>query len=362
MNLIDRYVIRAVLGGVFAVLAVLVALGALFLFANQQDDIGIGTYTAIDAFWFVLLNLPQQVFELMPIAVLLGAWLGLGTLARGSELTVMRSAGISVWRIAGSVAMAGMLLVVVAVVCGEFLAPPMQDMAKRQKALSKFSNISFASRGGAWVRDGNLLINVMQQSGRAEFGGMRIYELTPEHQLASVATASTASVQPDGSWKLTRYATTRFGGEEIQADHLASREFVSAVGGDFLGLTVVQPNDLETRVLVGLVRHSRTMGSMPPARSSPLVASRAPPRSCSPPCSRCRSCSAACARRCGRTPAQGADRRSFLRAARARERHGGVRRQSPGVLDPDRGDVGGGTAAYCSNALTRGPARADARR
>jgi len=106
MNLIDRYVIRAVLGGVFAVLAVLVALGALFLFANQQDDIGIGTYTAIDAFWFVLLNLPQQVFELMPIAVLLGALLGLGTLARGSELTVMRSAGISVWRIAGSVAMA----------------------------------------------------------------------------------------------------------------------------------------------------------------------------------------------------------------------------------------------------------------
>jgi len=260
MNLIDRYVIRAVLGGVFAVLAVLVALGALFLFANQQDDIGIGTYTAIDAFWFVLLNLPQQVFELMPIAVLLGALLGLGTLARGSELTVMRSAGISVWRIAGSVAMAGMLLVVVAVVCGEFLAPPMQDMAKRQKALSKFSNISFASRGGAWVRDGNLLINVMQQSGRAEFGGMRIYELTPDHQLASVATASTASVQPDGSWKLTRYATTRFGGEEIQADHLASREFVSAVGGDFLGLTVVQPNDLETRVLWGLVRHLKDNG------------------------------------------------------------------------------------------------------
>ena len=45
MNLLDRYVIRAVLGGVFVVLAVLLALGALFLFANQQDDIGVGTYT-----------------------------------------------------------------------------------------------------------------------------------------------------------------------------------------------------------------------------------------------------------------------------------------------------------------------------
>ena len=63
MNLLDRYVIRAVLGGVFVVLAVLLALGALFLFADQQDDIGVGTYTALDAFWFVLLNLPQQVYE-----------------------------------------------------------------------------------------------------------------------------------------------------------------------------------------------------------------------------------------------------------------------------------------------------------
>ena len=42
MNLLDRYVIRAVLGGVLVVLAVLVTLGALFLFAGQQDDIGAG--------------------------------------------------------------------------------------------------------------------------------------------------------------------------------------------------------------------------------------------------------------------------------------------------------------------------------
>ena len=260
MNLLDRYLIRAALGGVAVVLAVLVALGALFLFANQQDDIGVGTYSALDAFWFVLLNLPQQVYELMPIAVLIGALLGLGSLARGSELTVMRAAGVSVWRIAGSVAMAGLLLMFVAVICGEFLAPPMQDMAKRQKALSKFSNISFANRGGAWVRDGNLLINVMQQSGRAEFGGMRIYELTPDHQLASVATASTAAVQPDGRWKLSQYASTRFGGDVIESEHLASREFTSTVGGDFLGLTVAAPNQLETRVLWQLMQHLKQNG------------------------------------------------------------------------------------------------------
>jgi lipopolysaccharide export system permease protein len=255
MNRLDRYLIRAVLGGVMVVLAVLLALGALFTFAGQQDDIGEGSYTALDALWFVLLNIPQQLYETMPIAVMIGALLGLGSLARGSELTVMRAAGISVWRIAGSVTMAGVLLVILSVLCGEFLAPPLQAMAKQQKLLAKFSTITFAGRAGPWVRDGNLLINVAQQSGRGEFGGMRIFELTEEHGLKSVATATTANVQADGSWKLSHYASTKFGGELIESEHEESRDFASTVGGDFLALTVSSPRQLETRVLWNLISH-----------------------------------------------------------------------------------------------------------
>ncbi len=257
MNLLDRYVIRAVLGGALIVMVVLLTLGALFLFANQQDDIGLGSYTSLDAFWFVLLNIPQQVYELMPIGVLIGALLGLGALARGSELTVMRAAGISVWRVAGSVAMAGVLLIVLAALCGEFLAPPLQAMAKQQKLLSKFSTITFAGRAGPWVRDGNLLIHVTQQSGSSEFGGMVIFELGDDHQLKSVATARTAHVQPDGTWKLSHYASTRFGGEVIESQLEDSREFQSTVGGDFLALTVSAPRQLDTRRLWGLIRHLR---------------------------------------------------------------------------------------------------------
>jgi lipopolysaccharide export system permease protein len=257
MNLLDRYIIRAVLGGALVVMAVLITLGALFLFSNQQDDIGVGSFTALDAFWFVLLNVPQQVYELMPIGVLIGSLIGMGTLARGSELTVMRAAGISVWRVAGSVSMAGVLLIVVAVLCGEFLAPPLQAMARQQKLLSKFSTITFAGRAGPWVRDGNLLINVSQQSGTGEFGGMLVFELDDDHQLKSVASASTARVQPDGSWKLSHYAATKFGGERVESEKQDSRDFQSTVGGDFLALTVATPRQLETSVLWGLIRHLR---------------------------------------------------------------------------------------------------------
>jgi lipopolysaccharide export system permease protein len=257
VNLIDRYLIRSVLGGVLVVMAVLLTLGALFLFAGQQDDIGVGSYSALDAFWFVLLNVPQQVYEMMPIGVLIGSLLGLGALARGSELTVLRAAGVSVWRVAGSVAMAGALLIVLAVLCGEFLAPPLQAMAKQQKLLSKFSTITFAGRAGPWVRDGNLLINVTQQSGSAEFAGMLIFELDDDHQLQSVASASTASIQPDGGWRLSHYASTKFGEKRIESELQESRSFHSTVGGDFLALTVSAPRQLDTRKLWGLIGHLR---------------------------------------------------------------------------------------------------------
>jgi lipopolysaccharide export system permease protein len=191
----------------------------------------------------------------MPIATLIGALLGMGTLARGSELTVMRAAGISVWRITGSVAMAGVLLLVFALVCGELLAPPLQDLARQQKALAKFSTISFAGRSGPWVRDGDLLIHVSQQSAQGEFGGMLIVELNDEHELKSVASATTAKLQPDGSWRLSHYASTRFGGETIESSREESRLFKSTVGGEFLGLTVSEPRQLGTRVLWNLIQH-----------------------------------------------------------------------------------------------------------
>jgi lipopolysaccharide export system permease protein len=160
-----------------------------------------------------------------------------------------------VWRIAGSVTMAGVLLILVAVICGEFLAPPLQQLATQQKAIAKFATISYAGRGGSWVRDGDVLINVMEQSGAGEFGGMRIFELTPEHGLKSVATASSASVQPDGTWKLSHYAATKFGGATIESEKEGSRAFNSTIGGDFLALTVREPRQLESRVLWGLISY-----------------------------------------------------------------------------------------------------------
>src|SRR5256884_4335636 len=82
-------------------------------------------------------------YELLPITVLIGSLLGLGSLARGSELTVVRASGVSIARLAGTALMAALLLIGIEVLLGEFLAPQLQEAAREHKAFSKLTNVSF---------------------------------------------------------------------------------------------------------------------------------------------------------------------------------------------------------------------------
>jgi len=143
LSILDRYILRTVLGAVSLVLLVLLILGGLFVFISQQSDIGVGHYTVVDALWYTLLNLPQQIYQLLPITALIGSVIGFGQLARGSEITVIRATGVSVARLAGSALIAAALLIAFEAAIGEFMAPQLQEAANQQKAFSQFNSVGF---------------------------------------------------------------------------------------------------------------------------------------------------------------------------------------------------------------------------
>jgi lipopolysaccharide export system permease protein len=255
MTILDRYVIRAILGPVALVLFVALTLGGLFLFIGQSDDIGVGDYTTLDAFWFVMLSLPQQAWELLPIVALIGSLIGLGSLARGSEITVIRATGISVLRLTLSAFLAAILLIVVEVALGEFIAPPLEQVARQQKAFSKFQDLSFGPGGGSWVRDGNLILGVSSQTSARQFGGMLVFELSPDHRLMAVGHAANATVGTNRSWVLSGYGESRFLPDRVTTRPESRRVLESAVSAGFLGLAVTDPHQLETAALWQLIRY-----------------------------------------------------------------------------------------------------------
>src|ERR1700683_1347784 len=226
MNTLDRYLYRTVLVYTLMAMGVLLTLGALFLFISQQSDIGVGDYSAADAFLFTFLNLPQQVFELLPIGALIGALMGLGQLAAGSELVVTRASGVSVWRIAWPVGLAGLTLALTMYAVGEYVAPPLAQFAKREKTTSKLADVSFAGTSSAWVKDGNLILRVQTGEVDQSFGGVSLYELEGANRLKSIQRAERISVADSGHWRMHNVATTTFG-----EDHVGS----GGVGGGTVG-------------------------------------------------------------------------------------------------------------------------------
>lgn len=259
MRVLDRYIVWTVVGASAMVMAVLLTLLALFLFIGEQSDVGTGNYGSPQALHFVLLNLPTQLFQFLPIAALLGALLGMGALARGSELTVMRASGVSIGRIGVSVGIAGILLTLAAVLIGEFLAPPLAQMARANKAIARYSSINFARSGGAWVRDGDLILRADRQAGGSAFRGILVFDLTGQNRLAAVGRAASAT-NKDGNWELGEFAQTRFGDSGVTVVKAPSRPLNTRVSAAFLGLAASSPQELSLRELGSAISYLQSSG------------------------------------------------------------------------------------------------------
>ncbi|MGH8301069.1 MAG: LPS export ABC transporter permease LptG, partial [Steroidobacteraceae bacterium] len=257
MSILDRYIVRTVLGAVVLVMVVLLILGGLFVFISQQGDIGIGHYSVADALWYTVFNLPQQVYQLLPITALIGSLIGFGQLARGSELTVIRATGISVARLAGTALLAAALLIAFEGAIGEFVAPQLQEAANQQKAFSQFNSVGFGGGTGAWVRDGDLILNVARQSGSRQFVGMQVFQLSPQHTLVSIGHAASATAAGQRRWLLGGYAESRFTGDRVTTSAPAQKVLQSNVTAGFLGLAVQDPEQLTLEALWQVIGYYR---------------------------------------------------------------------------------------------------------
>ena len=264
MKLLDRYLIGQILWFVLLVMTVLVCLAALFVFIEQQGDIGVGSFGMVEAVFVTLLRLPLQAFQLLPVAALIGALVGLGNLARGSELIVVRAAGVSVARVALAAAGAGVVLFVGGAVVGEALAPPLEAYADQVATFAKHDKFSFAGQAGIWVKDGDRIVSIAQQSADNIFGGVNSFQLGSgadgRQRLESMTHAERAEALSGNRWRLRNYADTTLGADGVSTRHLPLFDVVSEISPEFLGIAVVNPDALPIRGLYRYLLHLRSNG------------------------------------------------------------------------------------------------------
>lgn len=198
---VDRYIAKTVITGCVLAGFVMLSIFAFVDFVAQLKNVGTGDYGVMQAALFVLLHLPQRLYELSPSILLLGGILSLGTLAANSELIVMRASGITTMRITRSVLQAGLVIAILVAILGEYIVPTATRTAKTYRAEAMEKKLIVGGMNDIWAREGDRYINVKQILPDHQLRHVRIYEFNENRQLNSIIYAGKAQYQNE-KWVL----------------------------------------------------------------------------------------------------------------------------------------------------------------
>lgn len=257
MSTLLRYFAREIYLATALVLLAFAGLFAFFDFINELDDLGKGDYQLGDAAVYVLLLLPGRVYELLPIAVLIGTLYVLATFARHSEITVMRAAGLSTAALMRMLVLIGSVLVALTFVVGEYFAPPAENAAQEWRLNATKANVSQQLRSGLWVKDGRMVINVRTMLADRSMVNTRVYEFGENYELRSISQASRGVHDGKGRWQLLDVTRTSFHESRTEVEHLEEIFWRSDLSPEVLGVLMVGPEHMPFAKLWTYVRHLR---------------------------------------------------------------------------------------------------------
>ncbi|MFY0991872.1 LPS export ABC transporter permease LptG [Halomonas sp. C05BenzN] len=212
----DRYLARNVLAAIIVVQVVLLGLDLVITYINDLDDVE-GGYGAFQVLLYLLMRLPWRFYQYAPVGVLIGALIGLGSMASSNELTVMRAAGRSLTRILWGVMKPIILVVVVVLFIAEYVSPRTEQFASAWRLEQMQGEGAVLTERGGWQREGDSYYR---------FGAIRaddtVLDLTRyrfEDKALREATFAARAAWRDGGWVLEEVEVTRFGHERTEVAH-----------------------------------------------------------------------------------------------------------------------------------------------
>lgn len=261
MNLLRNYILISVLRGVGLVVVVLASVVSAATLVRELVDVGVARYGLPEALAFVALGIPGRVFDILPVAALIGALLSLGNLAVHRELIVMRASGVSHLSLLTSVGLAGVVLLIIMALIGESFAPSLGAYARNMRSQALLEDVDLADGQSAWLRVGNRIISVRRPGGGLDFGGgMTLFELDGDGALRQVARADTAGMELTNEWILANYEETSLSAEGTKVVHAPIVRQNYDLSPDLLGLSIVRQDLLDTTALIRYIEYLEANG------------------------------------------------------------------------------------------------------
>ena len=255
MKIIVRYLTTEVLAASGFVFAALMTLFALFDLINELDSLGKGEYSFWRILFYVLLSVPGNLYELLPVAALIGTLVALARLVESSEFTIMLVSGLSMRRIATYLMLIGLLFTALTFVLGEIIAPASDRYAEQMKLKATNALVAQAFRSGLWVRDEHSFINVREVTPEGGLRDISVYRFDNQFRLQQIYRAASGVFWHDNVWQLANIDETEFTASGIRVAHFPSSQWRSVLTPSIMNVLLLAPEKMAAIDLWAYVAH-----------------------------------------------------------------------------------------------------------
>ncbi|WHS59303.1 LPS export ABC transporter permease LptG [Pseudomonas sp. G2-4] len=255
---LDRYIGSSVFMAILAVLGIILGLATLFAFIDEMGDVS-DTYTLLDVLSYVLLTAPRRLYDMLPMAALIGCLIGLGSLASNSELTIMRAAGVSIGRIVWAVMKPMLVLMLVGVLIGEYVAPATENTAQANRSLAQGGGDAQSAKHGLWHRQGDEFIHINSVQPNGILYGVTRYRFDEQRHMLSSSFAKRAKFAED-HWQLNDVTTTLFHDKRTEVVASAQERWDVSISPQLLSTVVMAPESLSITGLWGYIHYLADQG------------------------------------------------------------------------------------------------------
>lgn len=285
---------RLIYGEVLTAIA-LVALGflALFFFFDVVDELQylgkntllpaaanaatnaaaltMDTYQIKHALLYVGLLVPNHLYELLPISVLIGTIFVMARLAQSSEYTILRTSGLDPWRALSLLLGLGVFFVVISFAVGDYIAPASERAAQLLKA--RYQGNITVGQTGAWLKekqvDNTYVVNVKTLSSKSEMQNIRIFEFNDKGLLVSSTQAVSASFGQDNAWLLRSVTRSEFNllpgvasqpaqskkAAQVSRNETPALRWPTEISEEMVSVALLKPERMSTIDLFNYIRH-----------------------------------------------------------------------------------------------------------
>ena len=257
MKLLTRYLAREIYSSVALVFAVLIMLFSFMDLIGELNDMGVGNYRIGDVLLYIVLIIPTKIYELFPLAALIGSVFAIVQMASNSEMMVYRSSGASLKQMILAVSQIGLPLMVLCFVFGEFIAPPSDRLAQELSLKAKNTQGMTLKefRSGVWVKDEHSFVNIKKVLPDTSLLNISIYEFDETSHLRAITSAQSATYVDTDQWMLAGVMQTRFNAQGSTVNNREKMEWRSTLNPKLLNVLLLLPEKMSSWDLYQYAKH-----------------------------------------------------------------------------------------------------------